>query len=168
MKTTDCKKRLNIATIIVQYNLWEDTISCVESILSSDDQPQWIIIVDNNSGNNAAQKILNWTQGQVKAPKCPVVDYTAPEFPIQIQEIFWSKEYFHATPQTQLILVRMPHNAGYAAANNAGMKLGLDWGVEAVLLLNNDTLVTKNAIGALYSRLKECLRPGLCGGLLRY
>ena len=168
MKTTDCKKRLNIATIIVQYNQWEDTINCVESILSSDEQPRWVIIVDNNSENNAAQKILNWTQGRVNVPKCPVVDYTAPEFPLQIQEIHWPKECFHATPQTQLVLVHMPHNAGYAAANNAGMKLGLDWGVEAFLILNNDTLVTKNAIGALYSRLDECLRPGLCGGLLRY
>ena len=143
MKTNDCKKRLNIATIIVQYNQWEDTINCVESILSSDEQPRWVIIVDNNSENNAAQKILNWTQGRVNVPKCPVVDYTAPEFPLQIQEIHWPKECFHATPQTQLVLVHMPHNAGYAAANNAGMKLGLDWGVEAFLILNNDITYSK-------------------------
>ena len=168
MKHNDSKKHLNIAAIIVQYNLWQDTINCIESILAGDDQPQWIIIVDNNSTNDAAQKILDWAQGRVIVPPCPVVNYSAPQFPIQTEEVFWSKNCQTPRPQTQLVLVHMPHNGGYASGNNAGLRLGFDWGVEAFLILNNDTIVTRNAIGALYSRLTECARPGLCGGLLRY
>ena len=168
MKDTNSTKYLNIAAIIVQYNTWKDTINCIESILSCDDQPRWIIIVDNNSTNNAAQNIFYWAHGRVNVPSCPVINYATPDFPLQIQEISWVKGCFHATPQTQLILVHMPHNGGYASGNNAGLKLGLDWGAEAFLILNNDTIVTKKAIGALYSRLTECARPGLCGALLRY
>ena len=165
---TRTKKPLNIAAIIVQYNTWQDTINCVESILSADDQPKWVIIVDNNSTNDAAQKILDWAQGRVIAPPCPVVDYLAPAPPIQTEEVFWSKNSHPQCPQAQLVLVHMPRNGGYAPGNNAGLKLGLEWGAEAFLILNNDTIVTRNAIGALYSRLTECARPGLCGGLLRY
>lgn len=46
-------------------------------------------------------------------------------------------------------LVTLPENRGYAGGNNAGIRAALDDGAEAVLLLNNDTVVAADFLQPL-------------------
>ena len=48
-----------------------------------------------------------------------------------------------------LRVVELPANRGYAGGNNAGIRLALEEGAEAVLLLNNDTRVAPDFLGPL-------------------
>jgi len=50
----------------------------------------------------------------------------------------------HAFPEK--VMLKLPHNGGYAAGNNAGIRFALDNGADYVLVLNNDVVVEKNFI----------------------
>jgi len=46
-------------------------------------------------------------------------------------------------------IVALPENRGYAGGNNAGMSAALEWGADAVVLLNNDTRVERDFLPPL-------------------
>ena len=49
--------------IILNYNGWENTIECLESVLKIDYSNFQIIICDNNSTDNSFEKIIEWSEG---------------------------------------------------------------------------------------------------------
>lgn len=157
-----------IIAIIVQYKHWEDTALCVESLLCGDAVPEHIIIVDNASPDDSAAKFLAWSQGDVAFihPEDQPVRPTPK--PLLVTTLAECELRDTGIPTTRCVFIRMSRNGGYAAGNNVGLKLGLRWGADAFLLLNNDTVVTPAALSALRDRLFTCRRPGLCGALLRY
>jgi GT2 family glycosyltransferase len=53
-----------VSIILVNYNGWQDTIECLESILRSDYSNYQIIVVDNNSPNNSMEYIKAWAEGK--------------------------------------------------------------------------------------------------------
>ncbi len=59
-------------------------------------------------------------------------------------------------------------NSGYAAGNNIGLSLALHLGAEAFWILNNDTIVSANALDEMVNCLFQKQRPGLCGSLICY
>jgi len=46
-----------IAIIILNYNNWQDTIECLESVLRNDYPNYQVIVVDNGSANNSMEYI---------------------------------------------------------------------------------------------------------------
>ena len=128
-----------IAVVILQYKDWQDTLCCLESVLASDAPPRWILVVDNASPNNAADKIREWAEGRIVAPPFQALPLPVVPKPIGLTEIAQENLEDSAVPETCCVLVRMASNRGYAAGNNAGLRLGLRWGAEAFWILNNDT-----------------------------
>jgi GT2 family glycosyltransferase len=59
-------------------------------------------------------------------------------------------------------------NLGYAAGNNVGIEYALESGYDAVLLLNNDTVVAPDAIDELVKPLVENPRIGISGSAIAY
>jgi GT2 family glycosyltransferase len=65
-------------------------------------------------------------------------------------------------------LVALPENRGYAGGNNAGIRAALEWGAEAVLLLNNDTRVAPDFLPPLLWAVQETPRAGaVCSSIHR-
>ena len=58
-----------------------------------------------------------------------------------------------ACPEVELL--SLPKNLGFAGGNNEGIKYALSHKAELVFLLNNDTIIQKNAISILSSALGE-------------
>jgi hypothetical protein len=71
-------------------------------------------------------------------------------------------------PPGSVVLLRNTENKGYAVGNNAGIRLLMQWGADAVWILNNDTVVDERALGAMRDRLFSKQRPGLCGARVVY
>lgn len=161
-----CSK--DIIAIIVQYGNWRDTALCVESVLAGEIVPDWIVIVDNASPDDSAEKFLAWARGEVEVASPDFMPLRPSSKPLPLTELPESALNSAGMPETRCVFVRKKRNGGYAAGNNAGLRLGLRWGADAFLILNNDTMVTASAIRALRERLFACHRPGLCGALLRY
>ena len=51
--------------------------------------------------------------------------------------------------QDRVVLERLDKNYGFSYANNVGIRLALNWGADAVLLLNNDTEIDKRMLQEL-------------------
>lgn len=100
----------NIAIVIVNFNGYNDTMECVESIIQNCTLEKEIIIVDNNSHDN---DVINLKK---------------------------TKNKYRYT------LILNEKNEGFAKANNKGIKYALSKGYKSILLLNNDTIITKDSL----------------------
>ena len=81
MKNLDPK----VSVIILNWNGWEDTIECIESLYQIDYPNYDIILVDNDSKDDSVQKIRNYCEGNIK-PKSPFFKYKSDNKPVQIFE----------------------------------------------------------------------------------
>lgn len=65
-------------------------------------------------------------------------------------------------------LVEVGANLGYAGGNNLGIRHALEHGADFVWLLNNDTVVDPGSVAALVDRMREDPTVGMCGSTLLY
>ncbi|WP_291443665.1 glycosyltransferase family 2 protein [Desulfovibrio sp.] len=160
---------MKVGVVILNYNGWEDTLFCVESVLASADAPTWIVIVDNASVNDSVSKIRQWAAGDFDSlvSKHPMITPCTKPITL-IDDTSYYAEPDSSSYRKTVVLLQTPINKGYAAGNNLGLKFLMEQGVDAVWLLNNDTIVDKFALGAMYQRLFSKNKPGLCGSLVCY
>lgn len=137
-----------IAAIVLQYGQWQKTADSVASLMRSTLAPAWIIVVDNASPDDSASRIEEWLTA-ANADFKAVQDGQRPD-------------------PAAVILLKRRVNGGYAAGNNAGLALGMSFGADAFLLLNNDAMLEQDALAAMWRALRNSRRPGLCGPMLVY
>lgn len=138
-----------IAAIVVQYGHWHKTAECIQALSNSSLAPAWIIAVDNASPDDSCLALENWLK------EFAGTNLTSVEVSVQPE-------------QKPFVLLKSGSNDGYAAGNNLGINLGLAWGADAFLIINNDAWPDTFALEAMWKRLSTSARPGLCGALLVY
>lgn len=115
--------------ILVNYNGYKDTLSCIESIKNNENNKISIIVVDNNSTDSSIE-YLEKIEG--------------------------------------IILIKSNENLGFAKGNNLGIKYALENGAKYIMLLNNDTEITSNAITIIKQKLEEDNSLGAVGSRIMY
>lgn len=65
-------------------------------------------------------------------------------------------------------LLESESNLGYAGGNNIGLRYALEHDTDYVWLLNNDTVVHKDALSSLIDKMREKPSAGICGSRLIY
>lgn len=159
MQPMSAKRQRPVGAVILNYNGWQDTICCAESLLAGSVKPDWLIIVDNASTDSSGTRLREWASGQLTL-RVPGRD---PELELQTHlDIGWNDAPGFCR------LLELSQNRGYAAGNNAAIRHLLAWGAQAVWILNNDTVVHKNSLEKMRDRLFSARRPGLCGSLVCY
>lgn len=116
--------------ILVNWNGWEDTIECLQSLEALDYPNREVVVVDNGSTDQSVSKIRA-------------------EYP-------------------DITLVESKKNTGFAGGNNLGIKYANEKDADYYWLLNNDTVVEKDALSALVERMEENPAIGICGSKLIY
>jgi len=164
--------------VILSWNNFKDTIFCLESIFKLNYNKYKVIVCDNASDDNTISKVKNWAEGKY-AISCDetVTDYRIKEniFPVVAKPIQYCQysrsdvENGDIKPEdeSRLILIQNDENLGFAAGNNSGIKYSLkqkDLGF--VWLLNNDTVVDKNALSELLEKYEFNNNIGICGSTL--
>ena len=152
-----------VAAIVLNYNGWRDTVACLLSLLRSVPVPDTIIIVDNASTDDSACRILHAMKDT--ETDGAVWEMTA-STPDAVQASF--TEYAASCEKSRLFFIQSRKNGGYAAGNNLGIRLAMLLEADALWILNNDTVVSPNALHAMKERLFSRPRPGLCGACIRY
>lgn len=139
------------AIIILNYNNYEDTINCIESIEKYNTADIKYVIVDNNSNREGCKKeLIHYLKKYGK--NSLVLDNNEQQF----------------TELPYITLILSSKNDGYARGNNKGLKLvENDKEVSDILILNNDTLFIQDIIPHLlryYYSLPDAgiLSPLLC------
>ena len=121
-----------VKIIILNWNGWQDTIECLESIFQISYPNYQIIVVDNGSTDGSAAKIRDWAEGK------GIIE------------------------NNKLVLIEQRENLGFARGNNVGIRYALDRRVaDYILILNNDTVVAPDFLTHLVENLEKCPRAVL-------
>ncbi len=159
--------------IVVNWNGWEDTIECLESVYRLKYDDFSVILCDNGSINDSLERIAEWAEGKILASSAnPQLKHLShPPYP---KPIPFSRIDAHSCQnligrKERLFLIQIGRNLGFAAGNNVGLRLALNTGdMKYAWLLNNDTVVAPDALIRLVERMEESAESGLCGSTLLY
>ncbi len=138
------------AIVLVNYNGWEDTLECIESITTYINEKYLIWIVDNSSTDESQEKILS-------------------QFPEIIEKgcCFKEGDKIHIQFEEGNIYYLRTINKGFAAANNKVLKLLVENEFDGFFwILNNDTIVTQNSLNELMKSISN--KVGVVGSCLLY
>lgn len=147
-----------VAIIVLNWNGWEDTLECLESLFQINYQYYDLIVVDNDSEDHSLEKIRDYCNGKIKV-KSSFFKYSNQNKPINIFEYFESEskiadniceDYFKLGSNEKLFILKNEKNYGYAEGNNIGIKFALNkLSPDYILILNNDTVVDRNFLKEL-------------------
>ena len=144
-----------ISIIILNWNGWEDTIECLESLYRINYSNFNIVVVDNASEDESIEKIRKYANGKIEV-KSKFLKYDTENKPILMDEYTKKEVESHndtiekSSLNKKLILIKNDKNYGFAEGNNIGIKYSLNaLNSDYIFLLNNDTVVKKNFLGEL-------------------
>ena len=164
-----------VGIIILNWNGWEDTIECLES-LSKIDYPDYeVIIVDNDSKNDSIDKIKDYSNGNIKV-ESDFVSYDPKNKPIKVMEYTKEEsevaktenEFRDMASNRKFTLIKNDANAGFPEGCNIGMRYSLSQGIEYLLLLNNDTVVDDQFLKELVNVALDDPKIGILGSKIYY
>lgn len=132
---------MKTALIILNYNNFEDTINCIESVEKYNSSPVKIIVVDNGSYREKCVTSLDsYFMGKYKD------DYRAFDYE--------NDSPLSCLPYVSFVISKT--NDGYARGNNKGLEYAYaDSECEQVMILNNDILFIEDIIPGLTKRLEQ-------------
>lgn len=153
------EKYPNVAVILLNWNGWDDTVECLESLYRINYPNYGVVLVDNASSDESLKKIRDYSGGKLEV-ESKFFTYRAEDKPIKIIEYTYENEVvveddeqFESTLSSSnnvLHLIKNDENLGFAGGNNVGIKFALEhMEPEYVLLLNNDTVVDAEFLNEL-------------------
>lgn len=160
----------NVAIIILNWNGWEDTIECLESLYQINYPNYEVIIVDNDSKNDSIERIKKYCEGKTKV-ETDFVNYHLNNKPIEVLEytkeesetVKNSIEYNEISSNKKLTLIKSEVNSGFPGGCNIGMKYASNQEFDYFLLLNNDTVVDKDFLDELITVSESDTKIGILG-----
>jgi GT2 family glycosyltransferase len=162
-----------LGVVLVNWNRWQDTIECLESLLRSP-HPLHVVVVDNASADGSVEKIAAWAQGQLPASVAnpEMARYSQPPLEKPLPVTILDSVTAHSPGSSAgpgLTLVHSGGNLGFAGGNNVGLRLLMaDRRVNLFWLLNNDTVVAPDAVTALVDSMTRSPGIGMCGTVVRF
>ncbi len=160
-----------VTIIIVNFNGWQDTLECLESIYKIHYPNFSVVIIDNNSTDNSPSKIKEYCNGRLTVTS-QYFEYNPENKPISIQEFENNKngeeninfKKLSNDNSDSLILIKNKENYGFAEGNNIGIRFSLkNLDPEYFLLLNNDTVVGKDFLDELVKKGEMKKNIGILG-----
>lgn len=143
--------------LILNWNNWKDTVECLKSVFRNSYPDFQVVVIDNASTDGSEEEIEQWAYKE----SIPIVKYG--------REIAESggqpeKEISHS-----LIFIQTGDNLGYAGGNNVGIRYALKKNdCEYIWLLNNDTVVDRDALSQMVKCEEADERRGMVGSKLLY
>jgi len=149
--------------IILNWNGWEDTIECLDSLHNISYPNYDLIIVDNDSQDDSLARIRAYARSELAVESASrifncrieplhVTTYTRLEAEdIQVATLHkkLAAQSRNETSNASLVIIQNEQNFGYPEGNNIGMRYALKASADYVLLLNNDTVVEKHFLTEL-------------------
>lgn len=150
-----------LAIVILQHGRWRDTIACLQSLVPAVSAGHArVIVVDNASPDDSVLNLQQWMRGAHATIPRPVHDTVASHWwPLAGAATSWdvltpATHQGHMSAPWTLIVANW--NDGFAAGMNHGIRVALsDARVDAVWLLNNDTVAAAGTVEAIRRALDE-------------
>lgn len=166
-----------IFILILNWNGWEDTLECLESVFRTTCPNYKVVVLDNGSTDGSVTRILEWAHGKRTAPSrfahgemivkpIPIISYTR-----EMAECGGSREEERkmAGSSQALVMIQTGANLGFAGGNNVGIRYASAQNADYILLLNNDAFFrSTEVLSAMIDFMERTPRAGACGGRLFY
>lgn len=171
-----------ISVVLVNWNGWADTISCIQSLLNSVAVPFRIIVVDNRSTNNAMQAFEQWAHGKLELTHLnDAMEHLSRSGASRVRrgkfgryveleksfEGFDENDEYSAGTGPVVYFVDSGRNGGFGFGNNVGMRLADRLGSSAYWLLNNDCVVNRDALAQVIEAVR-CRPEVIFGTIVRF
>lgn len=162
-----------VAIIVLNWNGWENTVECLESIQHLSYSNYGVILVDNGSTDNSVQKIKEWCRGDFPV-NSPYVKFSLDLKPVKYLEydkataekggIREQESKLNNIPANKkLIIIQTGENLGYTGGNNTAINYALKRDYDYVWILNNDVVVDKSALSEMVKLAESDKRIGAVG-----
>lgn len=154
-----------VAVSILNWNGWEDTLECLESVRKLDYPNYLTVVVDNGSWNGSADKIKAWAEANL-GPGHVIADYSREtSLAGGIPEI--ERDLDSADSPARMVLIRNEENLGFTGGNNTAVHYALQrrGGCDYVFLLNNDSVPDRDCLRQLVAAGRES-RAGMVGAIV--
>lgn len=142
-----------IGIVLVNWNGWQDTIECLESLLRCRYGRWFVVCVDNGSADGSIERIESYCAGGLPV-ESPFMPYDPSSKPIRFERLSAADAAGRArtgppVPDRSVVVIENDGNLGFAKANNQGTRFALDARrPEFCLFLNNDTVVDPDLLDA--------------------
>jgi GT2 family glycosyltransferase len=148
-----------VAISILNWNGWQDTLECLESVRRLDYPNFLTVVVDNGSGDDSVQRLREWAN-ETLPNQATFVEYVR-ETALSGGDADAEARLDDARSPNRLVLVRNEENLGFTGGNNVAIHYALRRVAPAdyVFLLNNDAVVES----ACLTRLLEARRASGAG-----
>ena len=161
-----------VVILLLNWNGWKDTIECLESVFRLDYPSFRVVVCDNGSTDGSLEKIKQWADGQLEAPKFEVALKSSNQSiikPIPYVEYnrLQAETAIETSESAPLVLIQTGANLGFAGGNNVGLRYCMARDdVDYMWVLNNDTVVEPDALTCMMNRLHNHPELGMCGSKL--
>jgi hypothetical protein len=155
-----------VAILVLNWNGWQDTIQCLESVRRLDYPDYLTVLVDNGSVDGSMERFQAWAAASLPDPRGFVVYST--EIAVQGGVPAQEKALDTLPSKDRCVLIRNRENLGFAGGNNVTFQyaLGRPHAADYVFLLNNDATVEPDALGHLVA-VDQKSRAGIVGALMK-
>lgn len=162
-----------ISIIILNWNGWEDTLECLESLYQIDYPNYNVILIDNGSEDESIKKIKEYCDGKIVV-KSEFFEYNYNNKPIdlfeytkaEISSVSLENSFYN---NKKLVLIKNPENYGFAEGNNIGIRFAMrSLNPDYILLLNNDTVVEKSFLTEMVNVAENNSKIGVVGPKIYY
>lgn len=165
-----------VSVVILNWNGWEDTIECLESLRLINYTNYNVILVDNGSEDESIEKIKKYAEGNILL-NSNLSDDSLTNIPIDILE--YTKEESEQRKELdfrlslfsdlKMILIFNDKNYGFAEGNNVGIRFAMRcFNPDYILLLNNDTVVDHDFLFHIVKVGEEHKEGGIIGPKIYY
>lgn len=167
-------KKVLISTI--NWNKWEDTIECIESMLKLDYKNFQIYILDNHSTNESLEKIEKYLNREIE-PHIPELDevkqYVLPVGKEKISHVTIEEPELTTTfvekNTATVTIVKNKENYGYGPAHNQMLRIGRKVSFDNyVWVINNDVVVARDSLTKLVAALESDEKVAYVGSIFPY
>ena len=146
---------------MINWNGWQDTIACLDSLLVASYPQLDIIVVDNASTDPSWERLNDYCRRE--GIEHNVISYE------HAGDAACGDGFAPARRTGKLVhLIRSNTNLGFCAGNNLGMAHAGRLGCDHLLILNNDTVCEAGFLEPLVETAETAERAGLVGGLIAY
>ncbi len=155
-----------VAISILNWNGWQDTLECLESVRRLDYPNYLSVVVDNGSWDDSVARIRAWAK-QALPVQAAFVEYTR-ETALGGGDPSAEAQLDAAESPNRLVLIRNQENLGFTGGNNVAIRyaLGRRGAADYVLLLNNDAVLEPGCLTELVSADRRAA-AGVVGAVTR-